>query len=435
MRNLFFGTMLLLNSVAFSQFKISGEIKNYSEKPVMVRIYTGATDKLINRVETDKNGKFTVNIPQRYSGLVSITNVQKSSTVEILTDNENVDFMADYSMDGAFKNIVFKQGKDAIGFQKLQTYENFNDLKKNIFPILKNQYDTKDEFYQAVVKEEERINSLKPTTELPLVKYYAQLSELANAQVDTKPMAETYMNKILGRLVNDNDYLEGTGYLSTLVLNYFRYSIIGATSQEDVNSTVDKEIEKLIEATDIETPRGQNVLSAIFMVLPKEQFASTIEKYYSKANSLTCTITDELKSNLAAHNMNAGNTVPNIVFKTAVKGFKSLYDVKANQKIIIFWASWCPACREEMPFVKEFYPNFKKNGGEIVAISLDFDQNEFNNATKDFGWINYTELSQWDTQGIEEFGVNSTPTLFLVDKDNKLIKKADHISELMDFVK
>lgn len=130
--------------------------------------------------------------------------------------------------------------------------------------------------------------------------------------------------------------------------------------------------------------------------------------------------------------MTVGNQVPDIKFKEAVKGFKSLYDVKANQKIIIFWASWCPACREEMPFIKEYYQNFKKEGGEIVAISLDFDQNEFKNATKDFDWINYTELSQWDTQGVEEFGVSSTPTLFLVDKDNKLIKKASHISELLE---
>ena len=85
-----------------------------------------------------------------------------------------------------------------------------------------------------------------------------------------------------------------------------------------------------------------------------------------------------------------------------------------------------------MPFVKEYYRNFKENGGEIVSISLDFDDAAFKEATKDFEWVNYTELMHWDTQGIVEFGVTSTPTLFLLDKDNKLIKKASHISELVE---
>jgi len=432
MKNLIFGIILLTSPVVFGQFKISGEIKNYSERPVMVRMNKGAGDKLINRVETDKNGKFSINIPQKYSGIISLTNLQRSSSIEVLTDNEDVDLTAVYAPDGSFKEIVFNKGANAIGFQNYQNFQNLNDLKNNIFPLLKAQYDPSDEFYQAVTKEESRISKLNPAVELPLLKYYSQVSDLVNSQVDNKTTAEIYANKILSRLNRDNDYLEGSGYLSTLVLNYFRYSIMGANSQEEINSTVEKEINHLLEVSDLETPRGQNVLSAIFMVLPKEQFGSLLEKYYSKANDLTCEITEELRSNLAAHNMIIGNKIPDIKFKEPVKGFKSLYDVKANQKIIIFWASWCPACKEEMPFVKEYYQSFKKEGGEIVAISLDFDQYEFENATKDFDWINYTELLQWDTQGVEEFGVSSTPTLFLVDKDNKLIKKASHISELID---
>src|SRR5690606_31351492 len=117
------------------------------------------------------------------------------------------------------------------------------------------------------------------------------------------------------------------------------------------------------------TPRGQNVLSSVFIVLPEEQFGSLLEKYYAKANSLTCEITDELKASLTAHNtIVPGNQVPDIQFKNPVNGYKSLYDVKADKKIIIFWASWCPACQDEMPFVKEYYRNFKDAGGEIISI-------------------------------------------------------------------
>lgn len=430
-----FATLLMSSSI-FGQFKIQGTVKNYSEKPVMVRINQGASDKLINRVETDKDGKFSVNFPVRYSGVVTLTNLQKTSSLDILTDNEDVVFASLNAGGNIFSDVVFSKGDNAMGFQKLQTYKGYLDVKNNIFPTIKALYKPEDDFYKAMEKEEARIAQANPSTNLPLLKYYSQLSDLAGAQVETKAAADIHKNKILFKLTNDNTNLEGSGLLSKLVLDYLRYSIMDAKSQDDINSIIGTEIDTLLKATDIETPRGQNVLSAIFAVLPKEQFGPLLEKYYAQANSLSCEKTDELLSNLSAHNLEKpGSIVPDIHFKEAVKGFKSLYDIKADKKIIIFWASWCPACRDEMPFIKEFYPNFKKLGGEVVAISLDYNLNDFNEAVKDFGWINYTELTQWDTQGIEEFGVTSTPTLFLVDKDNKLIKRAGHISELMDFIK
>lgn len=427
---------ILFGSLGFGQFKVEGNINGYSNKPIMIRINSGSTEKLINRVETDKNGHFSVNIPQKYSGILILTNIQKTSSVEILTDNEDVEFNSDNINGNLFSNINFSKGKNAIGFQKYINYQNLNDIKQNLFPIMKELYKNSDDFFQAMVKEEDRISKLNPSTELPLIKYYAQLNELANSKVETKVAGEVYNNKILSRLTNDNEFLEGSGFLSKLVLDYFRYSIIDAKSQEDINSIVERDIETLLKATDIETPRGQNVLTSIFSVLPKDQFSKILEKYYSKANALTCEKTDELKTSLSSHNISTpGTVVPNIIFKEPIKGYNSLYDIKTDKKIIIFWASWCPACRDEMPFVKEYYDNFKKSGGEIVAVSLDFDLSEFQKATKDFGWINYTDLAQWDSQGVDSYGISSTPTLFLVDKDNKLIKAGNHISELIEVTK
>lgn len=424
---------LIVGILSNAQFKVSGEIKGYPNQTVMVRIFKGSTDKLINKVETDSNGKFSVNIPENYSGIVRLTLPSRHIVLDMLSDNENISFTGTVDK-ASIDEIVIKEGKTAIGFQKYQSYDSFNDLKLNIFPMIKTLYKPDDEFYKAVVKEEERISKMSPVTDLPLLKYYIQVSELANAQVDGKLVADMHKNKILTRLTNDNNFLEGTGFMSKLVLDYLRFSIIGAQSQEEINTIVDREIEFLLEKTDLETSRGQNVLSAVFMVLPAEQFSGLLDKYYAKANALTCTITDELKTTLTAkNNMVVGKKVPNIIFDKPVNGKKSLYDIKADKKILVFWASWCPACNDEMPFIKEYYNNFKKEGGEILAISLDFDEEAFKSATKDFPWFNYTELNQWDTKAVLEYGVVSTPTLFLLDKDNNLVKKANHISELVEF--
>lgn len=417
-----------------AQFTISGQIKDYPDNALMVRIYKGASEQLINKVMTDSKGNYSVKIPENYSGLVLLSDQSKSSLIDVLTNNEDVKLNFKYK-GGKFVEPEFKQGKTAMDFEKYQIYQNFNDLKTNVFPIVKALYTSDDEFYKAIQKEENRISTMNTSSASPLLKYYIQISELANANVTNKNEAEIFKNKIGHRLVNDNNYLEGTGYLPKLVLDYLRYSIFESTSQDVINSTIDREINSLVEKTDIETARGQNVLSAVFAVLPKEQFGGILEKYYSKVDALTCEITDELQSSISSHNMalsKPGTLAPNIIFNKPVKGFNSLYDIKADKKIVFFWASWCPACRDELPYVAEYYKTFKKEGGEIVAISLDVDEAAFKEATKDLDWINYTELLKWDTQGVSAFGVTSTPTLFLLDKDNKLIKQADHISKLVE---
>src|SRR5690606_8933566 len=215
--------------------------------------------------------------------------------LDFLSDNEDVDFTAQYK-EHQFTEINYTKGKTAKGFLQYQSFENFNDLRTNVFPMVKTLYSENDEFYKAVEKEEKRIESLSPVTELPLLKYYVQANDLVSSQVENAAAAEIHRNKILTKLVNDNNYLEGSGLMFQMVMNYLQYAVMGATTQEEINSTVEKEIDDLLEKTDLETPRGQNVLSAVFMALPEGQFKTLLEKYYSKANSLTCEITDELQS-------------------------------------------------------------------------------------------------------------------------------------------
>ncbi|MFA5619662.1 MAG: TlpA disulfide reductase family protein [Weeksellaceae bacterium] len=421
---------LFLTQFAFSQFTISGEIENYKKQPVFVKIFKGASDRIINRVVTDQNGKFSVNIPMAYHGIIRLETPEKSS-LTLLSDNENTHLKSSYS-GGKFNNTFITEGKSAQAFMEFKKYENLNDLKLNAFPVIKAAYDQQDDFYKAIEKEENRIAQMNAAVEIPLLKYYQRISDLVNTQVDTKPAAEVHQNKILDRLVNDNDNLEGTGLLPDLVVKYLQYSLFGVKDQNEAKAIVDAEVQNLLDKTDIETPRGQNVLTSVFQVLPQNQFGTVLDKYYKMANDLTCEITEDLRSDLSAHNMAVGAVVPNIIFNQPVKGYKSLHEINADKKIIIFWASWCPACRDEMPFIKEYYENFKKEGGEIVGISLDIDEKAYTEFIKDYPWINYSELVRWDGQGVKEFGVQATPTLYLVDKDNKLIKTASHISELVE---
>jgi len=420
----------LISTSIFAQFNINGQIENYNNKPILVKLFQNGFPKSITNVKTDANGNFSTKVPITYDGVIRIE-MPTGESVNLISDNENIKFKTTLG-DNIQTDLQAIEGRSLKEYIQLQKLNPINDINTNVLPYLKSAYQPTDAFYKAIEVEQNRIESLNKaqTVNSDLVKYVNQLEKLASqAKGGITPETAT---EILKHIAKDDDKLEHSGYLPELIYAYINYQF-AQNQNNKPEDNLTKATEILLEKGNIETERGQNVLSTIFSLVPEKNFPNFFTNYKSKVNSLTCKITDDLKSKVNnTKALKIGDKAPDIKFETPINGKKSLYDIKANQKLVVFWASWCPACNKELPFLKEYYTDFKKNGGEIVAISLDFDQNDFNKATKDLTWYNYSDLLKWDSPIAEAYNVQATPTIFLLDKDNKLIKKVGHISELID---
>ena len=42
-----------------------------------------------------------------------------------------------------------------------------------------------------------------------------------------------------------------------------------------------------------------------------------------------------------------------------------------NPIVIIFWATWCDPCKQQMPVYQALYERFQEDGLQVVAISMD----------------------------------------------------------------
>jgi thiol-disulfide isomerase/thioredoxin len=51
----------------------------------------------------------------------------------------------------------------------------------------------------------------------------------------------------------------------------------------------------------------------------------------------------------------------------------SLDDLKGKAVLIDFWATWCPSCREAMPYMREIAKKFEGQPLVILSVSLDGD--------------------------------------------------------------
>jgi thiol-disulfide isomerase/thioredoxin len=108
---------------------------------------------------------------------------------------------------------------------------------------------------------------------------------------------------------------------------------------------------------------------------------------------------------------------------TAVDGRPvDLAKMKGRVVLIDFWATWCGPCVGEVPNVKAAYDKLHNQGFEIVGISLDQDKDALTGFVKEQGmaWPQYFDGLQWGNKIARQFGINSIPAMWLVDKQGNL---------------
>lgn len=118
-----------------------------------------------------------------------------------------------------------------------------------------------------------------------------------------------------------------------------------------------------------------------------------------------------------------GMPVPLVAYKDPQGKLVSIADYKGKFLMIDFWASWCGPCRTSIPKVKELYKKYKDSGFEVLSISIDKDEKDWRKAMKeeDMSWAQ--TLSPDISKTMDLFLFSGIPTLYLVDREGKIIKQ------------
>ena len=101
----------------------------------------------------------------------------------------------------------------------------------------------------------------------------------------------------------------------------------------------------------------------------------------------------------------------------------SMSDYSGKVILVDFWATWCPPCLEMIPVLTKLHKNYSDKGLVILAISLDRDGLEALGTFVHEKMIPY-KVIMGDTKIGNAFGgVSSIPTLYMVDRDGRLVRK------------
>jgi len=99
---------------------------------------------------------------------------------------------------------------------------------------------------------------------------------------------------------------------------------------------------------------------------------------------------------------------------------RSLGSYKGKVVFLNFWATWCGPCRSEMPSMESVYKKFNDKGLEILAVNCAEDQATVRSFMKNEGFT-FPALLDLDGRISANYGVQSIPTTFLIDRDGMII--------------
>lgn len=133
-----------------------------------------------------------------------------------------------------------------------------------------------------------------------------------------------------------------------------------------------------------------------------------------------------------------GKVAPNLIMKDTSGVFQILHAIQKDYTIAYFWDPECGHCKKVTPKVKEFYDKFKEElDVEVYGVCTNPEEKESWKKyiiENNLDWINVDDPEQ-KTAYKYLYDIYSTPVIYLLDKDKKIIAKRLGAEDLENFIK
>lgn len=398
---------------------------DFKDQDAILYTLNGSKDIIFTK-EQSKSNVWTFKYPQNYVGMMKMYFPNTNNTFNFISENKNVSIKLD-TQGNKIKDVIYQDESNSL----MSKQQEGSQKKELILPALaqiKEYYKDNTDFGKALKTEISRLSggaTEVSQTDHPFIYYYnTNYAKFLSAD----PSKKIAQDDIINFIDKSNDMLETSSLLRPLLVAYLN---------SGGNTNVGGSVDKLLDQLKVETPRGQTVLSELIDIFDVYEMADLKKKYLDQAQNLKCTINERLASTLKSNaNVQIGASFPNYKFQSPVNTTaKSIYDVKADKKVIVFWSSTCSHCETELPKLLEKYNELKAKNIQIVGLSLDVDKESYSKRIAAFPWINDSELRGWNSSYSDTYNIHATPTYFILDANNKIINKPDHVADVLEFFK
>jgi thiol-disulfide isomerase/thioredoxin len=167
-------------------------------------------------------------------------------------------------------------------------------------------------------------------------------------------------------------------------------------------------------------------------------FVHIAEKYYlsSEVDWINDNIREKIQERVADLKPNLiGKVAPNLKLMDINSKPQELHAIKSKITVVYFWEPACSHCKKVTPVLNGYYKKYKDKGLEVYAVYTQGEQDKWKEYIKnnELNWINV-----WDPtrQSLYHrlYDIYSTPIIYVLDKDKKIIAKRIPVESLERFL-
>jgi len=443
MRNVLLLTLLLANILQANAQTLKGTLTEHKGQTITLTGFNYYKTQELSKTVADSIGNFTLNYPKGYRGMAVLKTQDNSSLVLVLTaqnirlkgnhlkepdslvfanSTSNTNFMYYAKAQGLYTNSLSAWRYLDELYQKEQLFSDQKRIKKAI----------KTEQKRIKKEDADFIASLNKTSYvrwfIPFRKLIQDMPTIAKAEPKRIPEAL----KQFRTTDFNNPNFKTSGLFKELIEGHYMLLENMGQPLDSVYSQMNISTQHLIDNLQQNDSLLNTVGGNLFNYLEKRSLFKASEYLsVSLLNNSQCSLTDNLVAKLETYRkLKVGNIAPDIQLATN----KKLSTIKTN-KLLVFGASWCPACKQDALEILKYYDAWQTKNVEIIYISIDTDKTAFEIAYKNAPWQTYCDYKGYETQAAKDYYISGTPSYFLLDVNNKILVRPNSVAHAAVWIK
>ena len=429
---------------------ITGNFKPLANQEIVLQGFQGLKNYPVAKTKIDENGLFKVSYSKADYGMGYLMSADQKILL-VLLSGEDIELVGEVLNDP--KTIKITKGQENLWFEQYANEHPKREQALSAWEYLEKIYREEAMFAgqkianKAILQERKRINDedvafLKSLPNESYCRWFLPIRKLVSsvslvAQHRTDEITSTIQTF---RLLDYTDKrLYKSGLFKEAIESHFWLLENCGKPLDSVPVEMQLSIDAMLVNLVKDDKKLNEVTSYLFELLEQHSLFSASEYLALKVLNLkSCIIDSDLARQLENYRaMKKGNIAPDIEFQdqSFVNGVKQnqsnrLSQIQTHYTLVVFGASWCPKCTEELPTLIQNYSKWKNLGIEVVYVSLDTDSATFYQAVKSYPFFAYCDYKKWESTPVKEYYVFSTPTFYLLNQQREIILRPNTIAQM-----
>jgi len=451
MKNLFVLLFIFSGFHLFAgKYTITIKVNGMPQSAILLTDFYGDKNSIMDTAKTDANGIAVFSLPEnQHQGMYKLV-LQNDKYVDFLFNKENVSLETTISdVKSALKIIDSKENSVYFSFIHLQET---TKKKMDVLQYAMDNYPQSEPFLQQIIAEynKERdsyyLSIKKLTTENP--SSYA--AKLIVAKTELYPDISLNQFSRIGykrahwfdKINFADSSLFYTNILTDKAISFLGLFANKYYSPEQQTSLLKVAIDTIMMKSKITKKSYDFMINFMingFEQMGKDKLVDYIATKYTEEQ--TCEhegVKTTLERKILTHTkLIEGSDAP-AFSGVSDKGVSVSLDNYANKTcMLVFWATWCPHCQQNLPEIKKIYDKRIDKSFDLITISLDSNKTDWKSYITDLNFntnINICSGKGWDDVNAANYDVYATPSIFII-KNKKIIGKPYDLESLQILLK